>query len=770
MTGAQGQQPVVQVAHRLPGRVRFRIDIDERGRLTGLPRALHQPGILDVRVEPLTGSVLVRYDAQATTEEAIRARIERALRSPASSTDTGTVETAPHPPAKHRLAVDHRVVRLDSQGHRWQRVRLRVTGLEGNHTLARELETRLQELGVHVARASVATGRLLLEHDSDAIALESILEVISGISLPEEPPTLRRTIVPTDRGPLVYAAWRTGATAVALGALAARQLLGGTGPLTASPIPRIAADAVTVARGFPTLREGLRRLLGPANADIATSSVSIVSQTANNQQLGLLVSLTEALRIVSALLPWRRAWQRYESELLRTSIARPGQTLTLRAGSRVPFDGRVERGTAEVLLPDGRIGRARPQRHLPAGSLLLDGEVSVHLEPPPVTESFASSEPGPPLLRRYLQVITPLAFAYAGVAGLVARSLAAAARALVLVNARTALIGTEAADLGAVARALRGGALVTALRPGRRLTRPTVIVLDHPGLLGDGLELDRCFVLDAGLTTGSVLALAADAARQTPWQTAFPPVRGEANGLSPHEVRLTRADASLLERLTAEQRTTLASALVTLALVRRPDEPLAVLSLRPRLRAHVETLRQGCGQAGVRLLVRLPDDRRPAWLETLGLETVEASDPVELVRELRARGETVFYVADHGRAVPAFAAAHYSGLLFSTHRPLDVPVDVLLPDLGALAALVETARRRDAAVRDSVVVSFAANALALGVGLGATPSPILVSLVVGGGAFLALVAGWVRLWGGERQTTLPFVDPEPERWGALSPA
>ncbi len=765
MTGAPHGTPVVQVAHRLPGRIRFRIVLDQPERIASVPRTLRCPGIRTIQANPLTGSVLVEYDPQLTNEAAIAQCLEQLLEQPTATTSPPLTQRGTSSPV-----VDHRTLHVDSQGRRWQRVRLRVIGLEDNHTLARELETKLHALGVRFVRASVATGRILLEHDVDTLALETILETVSGLSLPEEPPTLRRTIVPTDRGPLVYASLRALLAASGLGLTATRQLFGATGPLTTSAIPGIAADLVTVLRGFPALREGLRRAFGPAAADITTSSVSMTAQTLNNQQLGLLVSLTEALRLLSALLPWRRAWQRYETGLLRRDLARPGQQVTLRAGDRVPFSSRIQRGRADVLLPDGHFARVRPFRRLPAGTLLLSGELSVLLQPPPPAGPFAPQEPRPPLLHWYLRLITPLAFAYAGLAGLLSRSLTAAARALVLLNARTALIGAEAADLGAVARALRGGALVTALRPGRRLTQPTIVILDHPGLLAEGLELDHCVTLGDGLTTGAALGVVAHLARGTAWYQALANLAQTPNELDPANYRLTLADPAILSQLPAEQRRAFLGVPVILALTQRPGNRLAALvSFRPKPRPFLEELVNTCQHAHICLIVRVPNTLPPAWLQALGIDAVPAPDPVSLVRDLRTRGEIVLYVADHGRAGPAFAAAHYAALLTSTRHPVDVPVDVLVPDLGALAALITSSRRRDLAVRDSVVLSLAANVLALGVGLGATPSPFLTTLVLGGGAFLALLVGWVRLWGGERQTTLPFIDPEPERWAARTP-
>ncbi|MFN3337336.1 MAG: HMA2 domain-containing protein, partial [Thermomicrobium sp.] len=150
-SGAPQCTPVVQVAHRLPGRVRFRVHTDDPQHLTKLVHTLRHPGIRAVQPNPLTGSVLIFYDPQSTNEEALRQAIREALRQPATSAP----RHLPHSRSKSRVSVHHRTTRIDSQGRHWQRVRLHVTGLEDNHTLAREIESKLQELGIRFVRASV---------------------------------------------------------------------------------------------------------------------------------------------------------------------------------------------------------------------------------------------------------------------------------------------------------------------------------------------------------------------------------------------------------------------------------------------------------------------------------------------------------------------------------------------------------------------------------------------------------------------------------------
>ncbi|MCS7173151.1 MAG: HAD-IC family P-type ATPase, partial [Armatimonadetes bacterium] len=733
-----------------------------------LARELRARG-LQVQANPWTGSLLVRYDPHGASEGEIVAAIREGIGGGLPLDEEGA-RILSVPLAPYRVAVDQRTVQVDREGRRWQRVRLRVAGLHGNHRLAQDLEHLLSTLRSVTVRASVATGRMLVEHDPDVVDLDAILEALSGLPIPEEPLLRYRATVPTDRGPLLYAAGRTVAASAALVFLAVRRMLGRPLPLATSPVPALIADGVTIARGFPAFREGLRRAVGPAAADIVTSSASIFAHTAYGQQHGLVVSFAEGLRLLSALFPWRRAWQRYESMLLRTPVRRPGGEAAVRAPDRLSFDLDAVRGGALVIRPDGTVELCYAPIRLPAGTFVMDGELTGVWGPVTPPRRLLAAPPYPRVLSQYLRLITPLAFASAGLAGAVTRSLRIATQVLVLVNARTALIGAEAADLGAVARALRGGALITALRPGRRLVRPTVVLLDHPALLVDGLQLDRCHILDPSVSVAEATVWASEAAHGTLWRSLFPPADPVAavRNVQTH-YRLVRVTPGKHEDRDGA-RPADAEAPVVLALERVPSgDVVAVWTFRPRVSADLDPLRRACAQTGARLLVRIPHGTVPAWLRGADVETVVAPDAAQLVHHLRAQGEVVLYVTDHGQTGPACAAAHISVLVAPHRRPLDATADAVVQRLASVAALVEAGHRRDLAVRDSVALSLASNGLAAGLGLRGGPSPAL-ALVSAGSAFLALVAGWMRLRGGEDPTGFGFVDPEPERWARLSPA
>jgi hypothetical protein len=71
----------IEVAHRLPGRLRVRLPFlrrqrDEAERVAGL--VADRDGVLEVRGHPFTGSLLVRFDPRRTDEDLILAALREA--------------------------------------------------------------------------------------------------------------------------------------------------------------------------------------------------------------------------------------------------------------------------------------------------------------------------------------------------------------------------------------------------------------------------------------------------------------------------------------------------------------------------------------------------------------------------------------------------------------------------------------------------------------------------------------------------------------------
>ena len=765
-------RPRIRVLHQLPGRVRLSLDpYPPDGALAQVRRL---PGILAATGNALTGTWLLRVDPALWSTEALLEELAQRLDQSDRAASSGEADSErPGDTASarsRRVRVKHAVTRQVGTVSR-RRLRLAVPGLEGNPHLALAIEDALGRLGAAVVRASALTGRVLVELD-ESIDLSEVIASIAGLDLPELPPSARRVISPFDQDLLTYGIVRSTGTALALGLLVARQLLGRPAALTTSPVPSLIADALTVLRGFPTLREGMRRLLTPIGADIATSSLGIVTQALAGQRIGLLVSFLEALRLLTVLLPWQRAWQRYERQLAESSLPHPGAPARVSPGSRLPLPAVLEDGELLTLSPAGTVEHRTRGQTVSAGSFVLHGQATIRSRAvEPVTLWRPRPTPLPALTQRYLDLIAPLALGAAAVNGLRAGSLAAAGRALVLLNARPALIGTEMADLGAVARALRAGTLVTCLAPGRRLVRPSVIVLDHPLLLSDGFELDTAISLDDALSLDELLECSARLAleQRLPFASALPlPTNGRRNGLRDwRRFELTGANGAthpvaqkLLER----------GSLPVLLCERGCGRVAGVIALRPRLSAAGRELVSRCRQQGIRVLVRGAPDTRLTWLEMVGVEVLADSDPAATIAGLRRSGQRVFYVADHLGHPSAFREADLGIGLQPNGVVLDYPVDVLASDLAAVMTLLDIGERRDQAVRDTTLVSLASNLAALALGFALPLSPTLAAILLGGSALLAIVLSWMRLWGQPPSSVAPvYVDPEPERWGDRAP-
>ncbi len=149
---------------------------------------------------------------------------------------------------------------------------------------------------------------------------------------------------------------------------------------------------------------------------------------------------------------------------------------------------------------------------------------------------------------------------------------------------------------------------------------------------------------------------------------------------------------------------------------------------------------------------------------------VAGDDAVETIRGRQEGGALVAFVSDNAHAAAAFAACDLAIGVTDGRSHLPARADLLAPDLGAVAAMVEAGARRDKAVRDSVALSAAADLAGAVWGLRARLGVERASLPTTVSALGALAAGWARLRGGERpHSSAPrMVDPRPERWGRRS--
>jgi magnesium-transporting ATPase (P-type) len=749
--------PEVEVLSSSPGRLRVRLPGWSGAGGRWLEHHLRRaPGARHARASRLTGTLLVLFDPVATTAAALLGLLRSLRRQP------------PPVPAGARGPSEQR------------RARIVVRGLEREPKLAHRVIQHLHARHGIRAHLKALTGHLHVEYDHGRVLLEEILAEVAHMALPELPGE-DRPEHPLDPEPLAQGLVRVIGSVLGVGYATVRQLATGGAP--GNGVAGFFAGLFNLAQGFPFVRDGLRGLLGRHAADAVSTGLAVVALALADFPLGLITALSEGLLFLGEVTSRRAAWRRYEDRLDAAASAEPGAVLRLEAGMRLPHRARVVEGRGSATGHDGLPLPLAPGCTAPAGAVLSGGPFVFELEGGPAFEP--TPRPAPPsasVYDRYLRLMAPLSLAYSAFTLLRTASPGRAFEALLLLNPRTAVIAREAADLAAAARALRAGLTVIGTRPHRRLRRPDVLLLDGPRLLTDGLEIAGTHPFGEPALPSDLLDLAAviDAAAGSPWGKVFPPppagsraVDGYFNGLwAAAEVDGVRyvlgppEDVPLLAEAFADEHEG-----GYLLDVRTEEDgvSLGFVALRPRLSAGAAELFAACRRLGVK--TRLLDAGAPytahAVARRAGVDLAAQADPVRAVHAEQLTGAVVALVSDHAEAAAGFAACDLAVGLAGGRGDFPARADVLAPDLRALIDLLEAGTRRDAAVRDGVMLAAAANAAGAVLGFNASLGHEGATALVYLSALTALADGWLRLRGGSRpgSSLAHLADPRPERWG-----
>jgi cation-transporting P-type ATPase I len=707
-------------------------------------------GVRGARANPTTQNVLIEYDEARVEQASLLSRAREVVsgsgtvKNPGGTVSMGTAgwegsaksastETERLVSAREvaELLGSERVVR--ERAGIVSRARVAVRGLDRDGDLARRLVGSLRRRpGVSRVSVSRLTGRVLIEFDEHQIDIEDLVAQVAGMELPDLPGDDWPSH-PLDPAPLIQSAARTTGATLGLALLAIRRLSGAHGPPSSSSGPVAVAAAIGILEGLPPLRRGLRQVLGADRSLLALSAVHVVSLTFAGSPLGLAVSGAGALRLLTEVRARRAAWRRYEERLSGTSEAVSGETVRVSAGERCPMAGAVIEGSGTMIGRDGLPHTLGPGDVITGGARVSGGPFVVELQadkafglnPRPVPEPRTS-------LDRYLALLSPASLGYAALIGGLTRSPTRVFSALLLVNARPALIGADAADSAASARVLRSGATVVGSRYGRNVRLPGVLLIDGIRVLTDRrLQVGKVVSLRSDLDESEILSIASGiaAASGSPWGPAFPPsgradardARFEADAatamIGRSRMRLGGAPADEELTRTAGLR---AGGNQLLVLSREGDgRPLGLVALRPRLAEGAVGLLDACRRRGV--AVELLAESEPAVAQLVGDSsqlTVIASGAVERVRERQRAGMLVAVLSDSPHSAPAFAAADMAIALTSgLSGRFAARADLLVPDLEAVSTIVQAAARRRAAVDDAVTLSLLSNVAGASLGL-----------------------------------------------------
>lgn len=425
---------------------------------------------------------------------------------------------------------------------------------------------------------------------------------------------------------------------------------------------------------------------------------------------------------------------------------RPGQVIALSPGGRVPVDGVVRTGRADVdqsrITGEALPVQVGPGDRVPAGSITR-GALELEVERVGEESSYgrivaavrhaqSSRAPVQRLADRLAARIVYLALAAALVTFLVTRDVRATISVIIVAGACGVAAGTPLAVLAAIARAARCGAFVKDGTHLEQLSAVDTVVVDKTGTLTVGEpRVVSVRPTEAAAGEGEVLALAAaaewnsehpigraiyaeaavrDLTVPMPGDVAYSPGAGVSAHVEGRQITVGRCrgqknqperDASDCDdeaALSTESDPEAPSA-TSVVEVRADGQLLGTIALADRLRQGAAAAVRDLGDMGLEVLMLTGDSaasaRHVAGLLGLAEEQVRAdllpTDKEKVIDSLRRAGKRVAMVGDGVNDAPALGAADV-GIAMGTGTDVAREAgDVVLVG-SAPADLVETVR------------------------------------------------------------------------------
>ena len=425
---------------------------------------------------------------------------------------------------------------------------------------------------------------------------------------------------------------------------------------------------------------------------------------------------------------------------------RPGQVIALSPGGRVPVDGVVRTGRADVdqsrITGEALPVQVGPGDRVPAGSITR-GALELEVERVGEESSYgrivaavrhaqSSRAPVQRLADRLAARIVYLALAAALVTFLVTRDVRATISVIIVAGACGVAAGTPLAVLAAIARAARCGAFVKDGTHLEQLSAVDTVVVDKTGTLTVG-EPRVVSVLPTEVAAGEdeVLALAAaaewnsehpigraiyaeaavrDLTVPMPGDVAYSPGAGVSAHVEGRRITVGRCrgqghqperdtDGCEDEAALSTESDPEAPSATSVVEVRADGRLLGTIALADRLRQGAATAVRDLGDMGLEVIMLTGDSaasaRHVAGLLGLTEKQVRAdllpTDKEEVVDSLRRAGKRVAMVGDGVNDAPALGAADV-GIAMGTGTDVAREAgDVVLVG-SAPADLVETVR------------------------------------------------------------------------------
>ena len=468
---------------------------------------------------------------------------------------------------------------------------------------------------------------------------------------------------------------------------------------------------------------------------------------------------------------------------------RPGQVIALSPGGRVPVDGIVRTGRADVdqsrITGEALPVQVGPGDRVPAGSITR-GALELEVERVGEDSSYgrivaavrhaqSSRAPVQRLADRLAARIVYLALAAALITFLTTRDVRATISVIIVAGACGVAAGTPLAVLAAIARAAHCGAFVKDGTHLEQLSAVDTVVLDKTGTLTVGApRVVGVHPTEAAAGEDEVLALAAaaewnsehpigraiyseaavrDLTVPMPQDVVYSPGAGVSARVDGRRVTVGRrkrqehqpgqdtsgSDDAVASSIASDPEAPSATSVVE---VRADGQLLGTIALADRLRQGAATAVRDLSEMGLGVLMLTGDSAASAShvAGLLGLTEDQVrndllpTDKEEVVRSLRQAGKCVAMVGDGVNDAPALSAADV-GIAMGTGTDVAREAgDVVLVG-SAPADLVETVRVARRA-RGIIMVNFvgtvvvdAAGMIAAGLGLLGPVAAALVHVV-----------------------------------------
>ena len=498
----------------------------------------------------------------------------------------------------------------------------------------------------------------------------------------------------------------------------------------------VTALAVTV---FALCAEVLEELSMDRGRDALTDLMSFLPQTAR------VVGAPDAAETAESAESAEASQSSGVTEVPLDEV-RPGQVIALSPGGRVPVDGVVRTGRADVdqsrITGEALPVQVGPGDRVPAGSITR-GALELEVERVGEESSYgrivaavrhaqSSRAPVQRLADRLAARIVYLALAAALVTFLVTRDVRATISVIIVAGACGVAAGTPLAVLAAIARAARCGAFVKDGTHLEQLSAVDTVVVDKTGTLTVGEpRVVSILPTEAAAGEDEVLALAAaaewnsehpigraiyaeaavrDLTVPMPGDVAYSPGAGVSAHVEGRRITVGRCrgqghqperdtdDCEDAAALSTESDPEAPSA-TSVVEVRADGQLLGTIALADRLRQGAAAAVRDLGDMGLEVLMLTGDSaasaRHVAGLLGLTEKQVRAdllpTDKEEVVDSLRRAGKRVAMVGDGVNDAPALGAADV-GIAMGTGTDVAREAgDVVLVG-SAPADLVETVR------------------------------------------------------------------------------